>query len=73
MRQDIETSRIANATICSSDDLSSEMIAAGVGYLRREVLTRVESETEEFEKTIKELVDVMLEARQRPLAGKSQI
>ena len=49
------------------------MIAAGVGYLRREVLTRVESETEEFEKTIKELVDVMLEARQRPLAGKSQI
>jgi hypothetical protein len=73
----LPTPRIANATIDPEDhdgfEITPEMTDAGVSHLRREVLALVESEPVEFENTIRELVAVMLEARQRPRTRRSGI
>ena len=67
MTQDVETSRIANATIKRNErdeiEITPEMIEAGVDYLQGEVLTLVESENSRFASTIMELWRVMLQAR----------
>ena len=67
MAQDVEETRIADATIKPVEqreiEIIAEMMAAGVDYLQGEVLTLVESESSRFESTIKELFRVMREAR----------
>ena len=67
MAQDVEETRIADATIKPVEqreiEIIAEMMAAGVDYLQGEVLTLVESESSRFESTIMELFRVMREAR----------